>query len=249
MSNIKILVVEDDLSLAKELLHLLKKMGYALIKWVTSGEEAVHTSLDFMPDLLLIDIELEGKMNGIEAVKLIQIQEQISVIYISSLGNQHFKEAMETNPDGFVDKPFNAADLKKRVELAIYKRNLQYQKYAFVKSRNAHDKVELSDILWIEANRAYCRVRLKDRSYTLSMSLKTCAERLLNTHFVRVHDSFVVNVQHINGSTSFNRRKYLIVTNLEKIDVPLHPSMNQESNKIPISRTYSKNLKRYFKKL
>lgn len=249
MSNIKILVVEDDLTLAQELIRLLKQLGYTLIEWVKSGEEAVSTSINFMPELLLVDIDLEGKMNGIEAVRLIQIQEQISVVYISSLGNQHFEEAMRTNPDGFVDKPFNAADLKKRIELAIYKRNLQFQKYAFVKSRNAHDKVELSDILWIEANRAYCRVRLKDRSYTLSMSLKTCAERLLNTYFVRVHDSFVVNVQHITGSTSFNRRKYLIVTSLEKIDVPLHPAMNQENNKIPISRTYSKNLKRFFKKL
>ncbi len=249
MSNVKILVVEDHALTAQEIIGLLRKLGYMHIKWVDSGEEAVSVSRTFKPDLLLMDIDLKkGGMNGIEAVQHIQTKGLLPVIYVSG-HEEYFKEAMKTSPVAFVDKPFNAADLRKRITLVLEKEHLRYQEYAFVKNRNANEKVKLSEILWIEANRVYSRVRLKDKSYTLTVPLKTCAERLQHTHFVRVHESFIVNVQHIESAVSINGRRYLVIKNLEKIDEDTHSLMDQGKNKIPLSRTYGKNLDWFFKKL
>lgn len=249
MSNVKILVAEDERTSAQTIINFLQRLGYTHIKWVDSGEEAVKISQDFQPDLLLMDINLQEKgINGIEAVRQIHSKLSVPVIYLSR-HEKYFDEALKTAPEAFVDKPFNAADLKKRITIVLEKEQHKYQEYAFVKSRNVNEKVKLSEILWIEANRAYCRVRLKDKSYTLSVPLKTCAERLANTFFVRVHDSFIVNVQQIESIVTINKRRYLAMKNVEKIDEELHSLMNQGNNKVPISRTYGNNLNRFFKKL
>ena len=249
MSNVKILVTEDEPTSAQTIINFLRRLGYTHIKWVDSGEEAVKISQDFQPDLLLMDINLQKNgINGIEAVRQIHSKLLVPVIYLSR-HEKYFDEALKTTPEAFVDKPFNAADLRKRITIVLEKEHHKYQEYVFVKSRNVNEKIKLNEILWVEANRAYCRIRLKDKSYTLSTSLKNCAERLGDSHFVRVHDSFVVNVRQIESTIRINKRRYLVIKNLEKIDKDLHSLMDQGNDRIPISRTYRNNLSRFIKSL
>ncbi|MFK7906692.1 MAG: LytR/AlgR family response regulator transcription factor [Chitinophagales bacterium] len=246
MSNVKILVVEDEIAQAKQLVDYLKKLGYEDIEDVQTGEEAIDICESFNPDLLLMDVELGKGMNGIQTVKYLQKREDVPVIYISAKREKYFEEAMKTKLDAFVQKPFNTADLKRQIQIAIQKKNLKQPKYAFVKNRNAHEKITLNDILWIEASRAYCRVRMGHKSYTLSMSLKECEKRLSKSHFIRIHSSFIVNVHQIESKVTINKRKYLSIRGLEIMDSDSHPSMDEGNNKIPISRKYGDNLKRFF---
>lgn len=248
MSNIKILVVEDQLLHAEQLVNYLRRLGYQYIKHTQTGENAIRIAPIFEPDLLLMDVELP-RINGIETVKQIHRSLEVPVIYISGEREKYLEDALETKLNAFIQKPFNPADLKAQIKIALKEHNLKNQQYAFVKNRNAHDKIILNNILWIEANRAYCRIRLKNRTYTLGMNLKTCEERLLNSYFVRVHDSFIVNIHHIQSTQTINRRKYLFISGLESIEGKPHTSMDQGENLIPISRTYANNLKRFFKKL
>lgn len=246
MSNVKILVVEDEFIQAKQLVDFLKVLGYEDIEEVQTGEEAIHLFESFNPDLLLMDVELGKGINGIQTVKYLQKKRDVPVIYISARREKYFEEAMKTKLDAFVQKPFNTADLKRQIQIAIKKRNLKQPKYAFVKNRNAHEKIILKDILWIEASRAYCRVRMSHKSYTLSMTLKECEKRLNQSHFIRIHSSFIVNVHHIESKVTINKRKFLSISGLETLDSDSHPSMEEGDNKIPISRKYNNNLKRFF---
>jgi CheY-like chemotaxis protein len=84
MNDVNILVVEDESLVAKDIQNRLKKFGYAVPTIVASGEEAIKQVTEFCPDLVLMDIQLKGKMDGIEAAQKINISWDIPVIYLTA---------------------------------------------------------------------------------------------------------------------------------------------------------------------
>ncbi|MBC6424546.1 MAG: response regulator [Hormoscilla sp. SP12CHS1] len=120
MHGKKILVVEDELIAAKSLAKNLKR--YDVIGIVDRGEKAIKVALEEQPDLVLMDIQLKGNVDGIEARTEIGKQLQITVIYITAYADKETMErAWATKPYGYLVKPFKFPQVLGTIEMALEK--------------------------------------------------------------------------------------------------------------------------------
>ncbi len=126
MKKAKILVVEDEAVIAKELQLRLQNKGYDVPCISMTGEDAINKAREINPDLLLMDITLIGSMDGIEAARQIRLKRDIPVIYLSAYTDKILSErAKETGPFGYLSKPFSDYDLLNTIEMALYKHNAE----------------------------------------------------------------------------------------------------------------------------
>ncbi len=137
----KILIVEDEIIIAESIRSTLRKFGYDVSGIVSFGEDAVEIAGEFHPDLVLMDIQLEGKMNGIEAAEIIHSKYNYPIIFLTAQTEEKtLKDAAATNPFGYILKPFKENELKVTIEMALYKHSLeQIQKIFFTKLEHLHD--------------------------------------------------------------------------------------------------------------
>ncbi len=121
-SEANILVVEDDTNVATVLEARLQSFGYDVCDIAKSGPAAVRMAMDQSPDLVLMDILLEGDMNGVEAAELIHNQADIPIIFITCLSDQALLErAVKANAYGYILKPYDNAELRYTIEIALVK--------------------------------------------------------------------------------------------------------------------------------
>ena len=122
----QILVVEDEILIAEGLQRKLKAMGYAVPVIVSSGEEAIKKTKENNPDLVLMDINLYGKMDGIEAASKIHSFSDIPVIYLTAYAdNKTLERAKITEPYAYLIKPFKDRELQINLEIAFYKNKME----------------------------------------------------------------------------------------------------------------------------
>ena len=120
-----------------DLQQRLEKMGYRVPVVVASGEEAIESTLDSTPDLVLMDINLQGKMDGVEAAERIRALHQVPVIYLTAYSNdQTLARAKITEPFGYLLKPFEERELQTTIEIALHKHQSD------LALRRAHDDLE-----------------------------------------------------------------------------------------------------------
>lgn len=123
---IRILIVEDDPVTATDLKRTLRRLGYEVLPVVASGEEAVRKTIQEPPDLILMDIKMPGKLDGIEAAARIQQQAAIPIIYLSAYSSEKLVErAKLTEPFCYLLKPFREKELQIAVEMALYKHQME----------------------------------------------------------------------------------------------------------------------------
>ena len=119
---VNILIAEDEIIVARDIQMKLEKLGYTIIDIVSTGEAAITTAEKKQPNLVLMDIRLEGKLDGIEAAKIIRTKYSIPVIFITAYGDEDtFSRAKITEPFGFILKPFEIRELHSNIEIALYK--------------------------------------------------------------------------------------------------------------------------------
>jgi PAS domain S-box len=118
----KILIVEDEGLVAKNIQSRLKRLGYAIVALASSGEEAIRKAEETHPDLVLMDIILEGDMDGVEAAKQIYSRFNIPVVYLTAYADDDtLRRAKITQPFGYILKPFEAKELHSVIEIALHK--------------------------------------------------------------------------------------------------------------------------------
>lgn len=122
----KILVVEDEWVIADALCKALKKLNYTVFPPVSSGAEAIKLMEAEKPDLVLMDIVLQGEMDGIETARRIEARLNIPVIYLTAYTDQHFIErAKLTKPFSYLVKPFDESELQCNIEIALHKHTIE----------------------------------------------------------------------------------------------------------------------------
>ncbi|MEI6306878.1 MAG: PAS domain S-box protein, partial [Deltaproteobacteria bacterium] len=125
MKKCNILVVEDEALIAANLVHTLSSLGYAVQKPVATGEEAIRAVKARQPDLVLMDIQLIGAMNGIEAAEKIRAIADIPIVYLTAhTDDLRLQQAQLTEPYGYIVKPAHSRELHATIEMALYKHGL-----------------------------------------------------------------------------------------------------------------------------
>lgn len=118
----KLLIVEDEIHVATVLEARLQFFGYFVCDIARSGPHAVRTAIEHHPDLVLMDILLEGDMNGIEAAELIRHQVDVPIVFITCLSDQGMLDrAIKANAYGYILKPYDNAELRYTIEIALIK--------------------------------------------------------------------------------------------------------------------------------
>ncbi len=135
-----ILIVEDEAITALDLKFTLEELGYDVVDTVDNGQDAIDTAAELCPDLTIMDINLKGQMNGIEAAKKI-LELNLAVIYLTANSDEAtFQEALQhSSASAFISKPFNKDAIKHNIDIAITRSKIEAEKidlaHGFVKDQ------------------------------------------------------------------------------------------------------------------
>ena len=126
MAGARILVVEDERIVGKDIERRLKDLGYRVAGVVSTGERTIEKLKESVPDLILMDIRLKGTMDGIETAEVIKDEFDIPVVYLTAYADEAtLDRAKVTEPFGYILKPFNERDLHSTIEMALYKHKME----------------------------------------------------------------------------------------------------------------------------
>lgn len=120
---INLMLVEDERVIAFDLKNQLQSFGYRVGAVFASGEQAVHRVAEVAPDLVLMDIHLEGTLDGIEAALQIQAQHRVPVVFLTAYAEDDtLHRALECRPFGYLVKPCEARELHATIQMALARR-------------------------------------------------------------------------------------------------------------------------------
>ena len=238
MPGIKILLVEDDWIIAKEISYLLQDLGFEVAGSFDNGEEALTKIKEIKPDIVLLDIHLAGIITGIDVGRQLKHEHNIPFIFLTALADtETIEKAKLVEPYAYLVKPVNPESLYSTIEITLHNAsrkkadaprlpplldNFTIDDGIFVKANKRLEKIMLREILWVEAHDIYSMIITAAGKYLLNSSLKTVEEKFPSLKFIRVHRSYIINLDKVNA--------------IEENDLLIndHP--------IPIGKTYRDNL-------
>jgi len=185
MSTIKILVVEDEALIADHISFSLEEEGYEVVGIADTVEDAITLVETNQPNLVLLDINLNGNLDGIDLAGVLNNKYKIPFVYLTSNTDEKTLERVKiTNPAGFIVKPFQPEDLKPAIELALYsiKKDsnitLPSQDAFFIKEKHEMIKVFYDAIDFAEAADNYTTIHTENKKFLISQTLKKVEEKL-----------------------------------------------------------------------
>jgi DNA-binding LytR/AlgR family response regulator len=209
-SPIKVLIVEVGTLIATCIQTQLPKTEYEIASIVSSGEAALLSIRESPPDIVLMEILLEGEMDGVETARKILEVVNIPIIFLSGQSDEAlFSKARKTRPSAFISKPFKPIDLNHAIQLATSSPGRSnsadstkaspyiLRDCIFVKDSEKMIKIAIEDILYVEAERNYCRFYCKDKEYLLVITLRKLEEKLPPEFFLRIHRSYIINISKV----------------------------------------------------
>lgn len=209
-----ILIIEDEMIIGANISMQLSTLGYKVLGIIPRAEEVLPSIRQKLPDIVLMDINLKGDLDGVDMAHLIQKEFKIPIIFLTANSDStNFNRAKAVNPYAFITKPFKKLDLQRAIELTINRiheeklflkeslnteNTLVLSDCIFVRSHDKMVKVCINDILYIEAERNYCKIHCKDREHLLVATLKDLEAKLKINNLIRIHRSFIINLHHID---------------------------------------------------
>lgn len=230
----KIGIVEDEIIIADSISKTLKEIGYTVTEPAISYAEAVEMLQEEKPDLVLLDIQLRGKKDGIEVARFIRENYTIPFIFLTANADTAtVARAKEVAPPAYLMKPFNRDDLYTSIEICLNNvsqkviQTPETKKYLvndalFIKEGAYFHKVKFNDILYISSDHVYVTVVTPSKKFLVRSSLQQYLESFSPQQFFRVHRGFAVNL----GKVDKINNEYLVV----------------DGHQIPVSKTYREDL-------
>lgn len=237
--NHSILIIEDDYVVATNVSSTLKENDYDILGICDTGEDALKILEEEKADLVIIDINLAGALDGIETANYISDRYSIPFIFLTANESvEALEKAVITKPVAYMAKPFDPITLRSTIKIAIYNvesnnepiedqskiaSELNLEKgFFFIKTTKQLKKIKFKDILWIEAFDIYSKIKLEgDSSQLLGHSLKYVEQSFPSDYFIRVHRSYIVNVRKIDAIENSN----LIIG---KFQIPIGKTYREE---------------------
>ena len=227
MKEERILIVEDEPSIAENIQEILELLDYVNIDIANSANQCIKAIKKNRPDLIFMDIKLKGDKDGIELGEIIKQMIDVPLVYVTSYSDPVIIErAKRINPAGFIVKPFNTNDIHALVEIILFnsRTNTSSEKSSsgatttespyfvtdsvFIKSENSFEKVLHENIHYIEANGNMVNIFTKGKEYNIRKSMKEIEEILPSHLFLRVQKSYIVSLGHIER---FNTREITMI--------------------------------------
>ena len=119
-SALRALIVEDETLIAEELKERLSRLGFSVIGTVDSAEDGIDIATRELPDIVLLDIRLKGKKDGIQAAREIRQRVDLPIVYVTAYSDHLTVERVKhTDHDGFILKPFHRHELQSTIQIAI----------------------------------------------------------------------------------------------------------------------------------
>ena len=239
--GLKILIIEDDHTLAQDLQEQLLDFGYTIIDTVANGHDALQAFRRRLPDLVLCDIELkDSEQDGIQLAEAFRDMAKVPLIYLTAFADEDtVKRAKATDPAYYLVKPCNKTQLRVAIDLAIDnfinqkeadpQHSLQFQTlpscalyaaqdFFFVRQGYRHIRVEVADIRWVEAMGSAVKIVTDDKNIAFSVKLKSFLEQVSHPDIQRTSRSWAVNVRHVIG---YHRGQVMVRYKEGKKEIPL----------------------------
>lgn len=224
----KIMIVEDEAVIALRLQQRLKSMGFDVTGVAYSGEEAVESARDLRPDLILTNIMIPGKLDGIQVAEIVKSALDIPVIFLTAYSEDKIIErAKQAESYGYIVKPFQNRELKSAIEFALYKKDMERRlKESKIQLQKAHDELERSVIERTND------LEIKTKSLrVLNASMKVLLEKRMGGRIL-LKDNLLINIKKLIELLFYKIRKTelddhqkmilrIIESNLNEITSPL----------------------------
>lgn len=220
---IKILIVEDEMIIAEHLTTLLESMDYVVVGSAIDYDEAIELLEAESPDLVLLDINLAGKRDGINVAETINERFKLPIIFTTSHSDgATIERAKKVNPANYLLKPFQKEQLFTAIEIALFNwqkpvgaekpdeevvpaneedasvtQGLIVKDALFIKEKFKYTKILIPEIQWLKADGNYLELHLADRREIIRASLTAFLIRLNRPEFFRTHKSYAVNLDHL----------------------------------------------------
>lgn len=235
---LRVLIVDDEILARDELAYLLKRTNEELeINEAENIESAFDQMMDQKPDLLFLDVDLSGE-NGFDIAKRLKNMKNPPVIVFATAYDQYALKAFEVDALDYLTKPFD--EERVRQTMKKYKKVKREIDEPEQISHASQHKLALSvgesivivdtkDIIFAGTEDGHVHVKTFDASYSVNDTLVVIEKKLPETDFLRVHRSFVVNTEYIKEIQPWFNSTYNLIM--------------KDGSKIPVSRTYAKELK------
>ncbi|WP_207513108.1 LytR/AlgR family response regulator transcription factor [Longitalea luteola] len=229
--KVKIMIVEDETIVAMDLSLRLQKEGYEVVGIASNSDDAIEIYTEHKPDLVLMDINIKGKKDGIETAAALKKIQEVPLIFLTAFSqNEYITRAKTVNPSAYLVKPFNNDSLHTSIQIAIHnfavpgkpthpqpvveakddtakETLLFFNNYFFVKHNYRFNKFSLDELLFAESDNNYIRLVTTKKKIALRLSLQYLADKFNHPALVRVHRGFIVNIRNID---SFNEEEIII---------------------------------------
>jgi two-component system LytT family response regulator len=213
MDNIHVLIIEDTPEQSDALIKVLLQNNYTVVGVARNFTDALKLFFENTVDIIIIDVFLDGKPDGItfaESINIIPNASKPFVFLTSSQDRQIFERAKLTQPFSFLMKPFNELEILYAIEMAVEKFYAQTNvflseeqdtvistDFLFIKKKNALKKVALDDIVYIEVEERYCNIITEKEKFVIMISLTKISDLLNKNKFIRTHRNTIVNSDKI----------------------------------------------------
>ena len=177
----------------------LLKQGFKVLGEAEDVVTAIKDIHSLQPDLVLIDIQLEGTKDGIDLALDLDKKKQPYIFLTSQTDPETVGRVKKTNPLGYIVKPFTEAGLRSNIELAWHNYESQDTHFLMLKSEGRLYKLNQDSILYLKAFDNYCYVYTTSKTYLVPHTLKHMAEQLNKVKFIKTHRSYWVNINHIDS--------------------------------------------------
>jgi len=179
----KVLIVEDERIIAHDIESKLTQAGYKIVGVSISGEDAIKKASKLKPDLVLMDIVLKGKKDGIQAAKNIRINNNIPVVYLTAyMDKKILSRVKNSSPFGYLIKPFDERELRVTIEMALFRHQLEKKlRNALTEWKTTFDSVQ-DGIMLIDTDFTILRI-----NHSISLFLKLPYKDIMGK---KCHDLF-----------------------------------------------------------
>lgn len=227
----KVLIVEDEMLIAATLSVELEELGFDVAGIATRAKQAIAICEESPVDIILLDIQLKGDMDGIELGHYINDQLQVPFIYLTANTDEAtFERARITLPYAFITKPYEKTDLQRALNLLVSRLDAAPERTQpnrpssyiltdriFIRHKDRLVKVDINDIQAVKADGSYCLVYTTDHEYILTFPMKTLLEYLPKNNFLRTHRSYIVNLDKIDALT--DNQECMVLANSRQVPI------------------------------